>query len=163
MKEPRRGDRPRRGVLGRFQVQHIKMMEKGEHVAWGMAQGCTAEEAGAHWEEMKGCVRFVNDKYVVLVRKCPEDMNPMGVDGLVWLSIRRTDRRPVRNWAHIQEIKNAVLGEEGEAVEMFPAQSRVVGDCGEVNQYHLFGTAMVEGQPGVRYPMGFGWGMGGSA
>jgi len=149
--------------MGRFQVQHIALMEKEEHVAWGLAQGATEEEAAAHWEELKGCVRFVNSKYVVLVRKCPVDMNPVGVEGLVWISIRRVDRRPVRNWLHIQTIKNVVLGEEGEAVELFPAQSRVVGDNVEVNQYHLFGTAMVEGKPGVRYPLGFGWGMGGSA
>ncbi len=36
---------------------------------------------------------YMNDKYVVQVRDAPE--NP-----LIWLSIRRLDRAPVRDWRH---------------------------------------------------------------
>jgi hypothetical protein len=51
------------------------------------------------------------------------------------LSIKRYDRAPIRNWRHFQQIKNEVCGPESEAVELYPAESRLVDNA---NQYHLW-------------------------
>jgi len=52
-----------------------------------------------------------------------------------WLSIKSMDRHPRHDWRHMMKIKNELIGEENEAVELYPAQSRVVDTS---NQYHLF-------------------------
>lgn len=70
---------------------------------------------------------------------------------MVHLSIRRLDRRPVRDWRDLQRIKNQLLGPECEAVELFPAESRLVD---EANQYHLWGFD----NPRVRFDVGFTFG-----
>lgn len=62
---------------------------------------------------------WVNHTYVVRVRR--------GEDGDVQrLSIRRQDRRPANDWRDLQAIKNQLAGEEVEAINLHPAQSRVV-------------------------------------
>jgi hypothetical protein len=106
------------------------------HIKWAMQQGATEAEAKQHWIELDNCERWANEDYVVLVRTCPSDMNPTQISGMKWLSIRRRDGSPVRNWQDLQQIKNDILGREADAVEVFPAESRKADG---VNQYHLFG------------------------
>lgn len=62
------------------------------------------------------------------------------------LSIKRFDKAACRDWRHFQWIKNEVCGAEREAVEIFPAESRLVDAA---NQYHLW--VLPEGQ---RLPFG---------
>lgn len=57
------------------------------------------------------------------------------MDKWVLLSIRRNDRAAERDWRVFQRIKNALVGPEREAVELYPAQSRLVDSA---NQYHLW-------------------------
>lgn len=64
------------------------------------------------------------------------------------LSIKRIDREPIRDWRALQSIKNAIVGEECEAFELYPAESRLVDTA---NQYHLW--AFID--PTVRVPIGF--------
>jgi hypothetical protein len=48
-------------------------------------------------------------------------------DGFVrQLCIRRRDNKPARDWRDFMRIKNEIAGEECEAVELFPAMSRLV-------------------------------------
>lgn len=56
-------------------------------------------------------------------------------DGSMHLSFKRRDRSAIRDWRHIQAIKNEVAGPEREAVEIFPPESMLV-DC--ANEYHLW-------------------------
>jgi len=56
-------------------------------------------------------------------------------DSMIWLSIKRKDKEPCRDWRDFMSIKNQLVGEEHEAVELFPKQSRVVDTA---NQYHLW-------------------------
>ncbi len=65
----------------------------------------------------------------------------------VHLSIRRVDRSPIRDWRHMQQIKNEILGPEAEAVELYPAESRLVDTA---NQYHLWCKL-----PGQQFEFGF--------
>jgi len=66
----------------------------------------------------------------------------------VHLSIKRIDRAPLHDWRELQQIKNELVGPEYEAVELYPAESRVVDTA---NQYHLW----VIIKPGIRFPFGF--------
>lgn len=67
---------------------------------------------------------------------------------IVHLNIRRRDGGPImRDWRHFQRIKNELIGEECEAVELYPAESRLVDTS---NKYHLIGVA----DPEFRFPFG---------
>lgn len=86
-----------------------------------------------------------NDRYQVSVRRFEG-----GPDGaaIVHLSVRRLDRAAVRDWRDMQRIKNQLLGPECEAVELYPAESRLVDSA---NQFHLWGVD----DPAYRWPIGF--------
>jgi hypothetical protein len=51
------------------------------------------------------------------------------------LAIKRTDRQPIRSWRVLQDIKNEIAGRERIAVEIYPAESRVIDTA---NIYHLW-------------------------
>jgi hypothetical protein len=68
---------------------------------------------------------------------------------MVWLSIKNKDKTPIRDWRHLQRIKNELVGKECEGVELFPAESRLVDTS---NQYHLWVITEV----GLRFPFGYG-------
>jgi hypothetical protein len=51
------------------------------------------------------------------------------------ISYHRHDRAPIHDWRIGQRIKNEVLGPEWEAIEIYPAESRLVDTS---NEYHLF-------------------------
>jgi hypothetical protein len=67
---------------------------------------------------------------------------------MIHLAIKRNDKRPVRDWRHIQEIKNQLVGPECEGVELYPAESRVVDVA---NQFHVFALP----DAAQRFPFGF--------
>lgn len=84
---------------------------------------------------------WVNDLYQVAVHELQ--------NGGVQLNIRRRDGGPIlRDWRHFQAIKNELIGEECEAVELYPAESRKVDLA---NKFHLWGVR----DPAYRFP--FGW------
>jgi hypothetical protein len=82
---------------------------------------------------------FINDKYQVI----------RNIHGpIVHLSIKRLDKSHEHDWRDYQQIKNELMGPEYEAVEIYPAESRLV-DC--ANQFHLWGF----NDPLFRFPFGF--------
>jgi hypothetical protein len=74
---------------------------------------------------------YFNNRYQVAIRKA-EDHN--GVP-LKVLSIRRQDRKAIMDWRDLQWIKNELLGPEEEAIQIFPAESRLLDTS---NQYWLW-------------------------
>lgn len=86
---------------------------------------------------------YRNNKYQVAVREVP---CPWG--DMFHLSIKRVDREPIHDWRDLQEIKNQLVGEEHEAIELYPAESRRVDSA---NQYHIW----VLKEKGVKFPFGF--------
>lgn len=68
--------------------------------------------------------------------------------GMSHLSIKRRDKEPIHDWRELQEIKNAIMGDNCEAVELYPAEARLVDSA---NQYHLFALR----QSGLRFPFGY--------
>jgi hypothetical protein len=68
---------------------------------------------------------------------------------LVQISIKRHDGKPLHPlWRDKQAIKNQVVGEECEGIELYPAESR---KHDQVNQYHLWAID----DRTFRFP--FGW------
>lgn len=84
---------------------------------------------------------WMNDRYTVAVERWP------GTDDVRYLSIRRNDRKPAHDWRDFQRIKNDIAGDEAEAVELYPAESRLMDTA---NQYHLWVAPR-----GVQFPIGF--------
>ena len=82
---------------------------------------------------------YLNSRYQVDARELS--------GGLVHLSIKKLGKEPHIDWRDMQRIKNELCGPEREAVEIYPAESRLVYTC---NQYHLF--VLPEGE---RLPIGF--------
>lgn len=62
-------------------------------------------------------------------------MNRMGRGEMIWMSIKRHDRDVINDWRELMRIKNEVVGEHLEAVQLFPSMDRVVDTS---NQYHLW-------------------------
>ena len=88
-----------------------------------------------------------NSRYEVQIRRKCDVFGP-GAD-VIWLSIKRIDKEPIdeNHWRELQRIKNEVLGPEWEAVEIYPAESRMVDTS---NQYHCWALPL-----GMKLPFGF--------
>jgi len=88
---------------------------------------------------------WVNSLYQVNVRR---DVAAEGFPAMHHLSIKRVDKGVIHDWRDLQRIKNEIVGPEHEAVELYPAESRLVDSS---NQFHLWVLA----DPAVRFPFGF--------
>jgi len=82
---------------------------------------------------------YSNETYQVIVEK----NGP-----LIHMCIRRHDGQPCKDWKDHQQIKTELIGPEYEAVELFPAESRLIDVR---NEYHLW----VHPSPKYRFPFGF--------
>lgn len=109
--------------------------------------GITREAAQGQVECLRRQNIFVNNRYQVHVESIGAPFGPH-VGGVLWLSIKRCDRRPVHDWRDLQTIKNRIVGDGHEAFEVYPAETRLVDTA---NQYHLW----VFEDPRVRLPVGF--------
>ena len=91
---------------------------------------------------------YINSIYQVQIEEkdCPP---PFGK--CLYLSIKTHDRQPRHDWRELQRIKNELVGENVEAVELYPAEDRVVDAA---NQYHLFCFPKLA-FPEARFPFGF--------
>lgn len=111
----------------------------------------TVEKLTAIIEAMRDETTWLNQIYQVHIRKVSA-MPSGSADALafVHLSIKRRDREPVgvEQFRHFQRIKNDLVGPECEAIEIYPAESRLVDTA---NQYHLW----VCTDPTFRWPFGF--------
>lgn len=116
------------------------------HTKWTPFQRCPS------WSDADGNIHKIPDEMIVLrnniftvtIEGCdvPPPMGPVA-----WLSIKRNDRTTIHDWRELQRIKNMVMGEECEAVEIYPAESRLHDTA---NQYHLWCFA-----PGYQLPFGY--------
>jgi hypothetical protein len=89
---------------------------------------------------------WLNSHYQVNVRKIKA---PEGWPcDMIHLSIKRLNKDAVHDWRHFQWIKNELVGEENEAIEIYPSESRLIDTS---NQYHLW----VFSDPNVKIPLGF--------
>jgi hypothetical protein len=91
--------------------------------------------------EGDGSACWVNSRYSVIVV-------PLLPSAWVWLEIVPRDGKPVRNWLDLQRVKSELMGAEREAIEIFPAASRLHGPA--INAFDLWVAPA-----GQRFP--FGW------
>ena len=98
------------------------------------------------WEQAKQMQResdkqeiWVNDIYQVNIlrgKNCDQYVLAKPFKGLIdYLTIKRHDKKAIHDWRHFQIIKNELCGEDREAVEIYPAENRLVDTA---NQFHLW-------------------------
>jgi hypothetical protein len=102
------------------------------------------------FEKMRRDKLYKSELYQVAIDKTP----PHGFPGVVlwWLSIKRLDREPIMDWRDLMAIKDQLCGAEAEALQLFPARSRVVDTS---NQYHLWVFMKQGGRRFPRIPVGW--------
>lgn len=116
--------------------------KRARRIVWEPFTRCSdVEIVTEHYEA------FANNQYMVLRRV----VETAGVPGgkMIHLSIRRMDRGPARDWRHFQRIKNELVGEEAEGVELYPAESRLLDGA---NQFHLW---CIPTEAHARFPFGY--------
>jgi hypothetical protein len=122
--------------VGLFEVE-VSGPSSWQPLRQGVVNPALIEAYRAHGQPLPVAV-WANDLYDVVVNQDGE---------ITHLSIKRHDRAPVRNWRHLQQIKNEVCGPDREAVELFPAEERLADNA---NQYHLWVLPSA-----TRFPLGF--------
>lgn len=76
---------------------------------------------------------YTNGIYVVIVTPMvPKDDADPPPPAMVRLSIRREDRGPLHDWRHLQWIKNDLVGQQCEALEIYPAEERLVDTANQL-------------------------------
>lgn len=83
------------------------------------------DEWGDHWE---------NDVYYGVLRRFKEG-SPLGGGEYAILSITANSEDARHDWREFQQLKNMLLGDEWEAVELYPSESRVKDPS---NRFYLF-------------------------
>lgn len=95
------------------------------------------EDCGHHSREL-----WRNSRYLVSVDRIPAE----GLDvPVIHLQIESHNHAAIHDWRDFQRIKNELVGEDEEALEMYPAESRLVDTS---NAYHLWCV------PGIALPFG---------
>lgn len=84
-----------------------------------------------------------NSRYLVHVRRVRQKDGTV----LIHLSIHNHEKTAEHDWRDYQRIKNEICGPEAEAVELYPAESRLVDTS---NEFHLWCLQ------GVQWPIGYG-------
>lgn len=113
------------------------------------ALGCSEQACIASWERFAQCDFYANDQYLVQVDRNPVHEFMRAVVLQLWVS--RHDGGYTRSRADLMEIKNEIVGEEFEAVELYPAEDRV-NDA--ANRSSLFVFLELNGKRAPRYPAG---------
>ena len=109
--------------------------------------GCSRSQAKDQYNRLKQDEIWVNDLYQVNIDR-DTDSHGFGPEvKITHVSIKTLDKEPIRDWRHFQQIKNELVGEDVDAIELFPMESRLVDT---VNQYHLWCMP-----PGEMIPVGW--------
>lgn len=144
------------------QVGPFEKFDKPESFAEFCARVCAMPDVAAAmkpqglrrlYEESQRMTHYRDATYHVALLKDEEHGFP---GAIVWhLSIKRHDRGVIMDWRDLQAIKTTICGAEAEAVQLFPAESRVVDTS---NQYHLFAFMKMGGKKLPRFPVGWSTG-----
>ena len=124
-----------------FDMPILKMKDRIKLISKSMPKGtpraAIKEMANMAHKDDLNTTCWRSPMFQVLKRVLNDDEHSLGETWVpTYLSIKRHDREPIGDWRVKQRIKNALLGEEWEAIEIYPKESRLVDAS---NQYHLFG------------------------
>lgn len=100
-------------------------------MAWEPLEHIPKEETTDTYRDDPSVEIWANGRYQVIVYN---QLSPGGLT-IKHLSIHAHDRGPMRNWRHLQQMKNEACGEEWTGIEFFPPESRLTDTA---NEYHLF-------------------------
>ena len=107
----------------------------------GKEQGITLTHKQAKYfyhESMLGD-KYLNDIYAVEVyrKECADRLvlNDEWKGKATYIAIKRHDKEICNDWRHFQQIKNELVGKDIEALQIYPAESRLLDTA---NQYWLF-------------------------
>ena len=100
-------------------------------VPWTPFERCEIPTGGVHDVDPPDLL-LINSRYQVAVY-VRGNLEPFGP--IVHLSFKVHDRQAHHDWRDIQRLKNEICGDECDAVEIYPAESKLVDGA---NQYHLF-------------------------
>lgn len=122
--------------MTKFEHAKLRLHPAKQQITEFMEQySMSRQEAKSMYTDMLKDDVYKNDTYQVNIRwKTPQHAFGEGID-IVHLSIKRIDRAPIHDWRDLQAIKNKLVGDEREALELYPAESRRVDTA---NQYHLW-------------------------
>ncbi len=123
-------------------MRELKKLAKGDK-----------QSAKRSMEYFNRCEHWINETHHVAIDRNSGTIGDGTV--VIHLSIKRHDREPISDWRVMQDIKTSLLGPDHEAMELYPAESRVVDLA---NQYHLWCIVDADGTP-MAAPFGFagGW------
>ena len=119
-------------------IRDIYRQRKKAHKKFGLFKYSMRKAKAEYRETLKDEKWYANDRFQCAVR-IEKD--------ITWLSIKNHEKTTEVSWQVKQWIKNDICGEEMEAVELYPAESRMVNTA---NQYHLWVI-----NTGQRFPLGF--------
>jgi len=109
------------------------------------------KEGKQYYHQMFDCDTYENDIYIVMVfrgKQADWQVHDKELKGqITYLSIKNRDKTAIHDWRHFQQIKNELVGEDREAIEIYPNENRLVDTA---NQYHLFVFPK-------NYNLPFGW------
>jgi hypothetical protein len=88
-------------------------------------------DAAYAYEFADGETFWANSHYLVFRREFHTD----GTIICIHLSLRTVENDTRHDWRDFQRVKNELCGEDWEAIELYPAESRVVDTA---NQFHLW-------------------------
>ncbi len=83
---------------------------------------------------LKGTERFFANSHYLVFTRVLEANDPTEPNGL-HLSMRTVENDTRHDWREMQRVKNELAGPDWEAMELYPAEERVVDTA---NQYHLW-------------------------
>lgn len=123
MAKKKKSGRTQPRTWGEWHIGNYPATAKPDHISQDQW------EEMMRWRQETEC--FVNDVYQVNMKDIKDE------DGHTWkyLSIKRRDKKPIHDWRALQRIKNELVGEEYEAIEIYPRESELID---EANQYHLW-------------------------
>ena len=132
-------DKFRRTKIDRQGLSYKQSIQKSYDLAKEIGRTLTWEQAKSIENEARKQEIWVNDIYQVNIlrgKDCDGYVHHPQLKGkCVYISIKTHNKEAVRDWRHFQQIKNELVGEHREAVEIFPSEDRLVDTA---NQYHLW-------------------------
>ena len=133
--------------LGEFDFERVNLPKMTPEKLRAVTPGITDRQIADSLGYFERCEQYISGLYHVAIDKRTEHgFGPLGDIQFWHLSIKRHDREPMNDWREMQRIKTEICGPDAEAVQLYPAEDRVVDTA---NQFHLYVLI------GCRYPFGF--------
>jgi hypothetical protein len=107
--------------------------QEAELPAYAFSPSAVAAKFNVPLSKARDIIRYNTSQKIMLSET--HQVNIREVGRFIHLSIKRIDKEPEHDWRILQDIKNSVLGPEFEAVELYPAESRLIDTS---NQFHLW-------------------------